>query len=195
LVVQWAGQEGCPLVQVDAVRSGPKVDWMSLTRCRDVPDTLPAAITAFHPDAVLLVLGAMELMQQHYPSDPADSVGHLPGDAVYVQHHDAVMQRLTSVIDAHHVPLLMADTPPLGVGRFSSFDMADPARAAAFNALVVRWDAQYPAVREFAYADAIVSYETAHGGIRGDGSHPELQPLTVIAHDTLVPRLLLAIGL
>ena len=194
LVVQWAGQEGCPLVPVDAVRSGPKVEWMSLTRCHDVPAMLPGAISSFHHDAVLLVLGAMELMQQRYPSDPDSSVGHLPGEATYTQQHDDVMRRVMAVVDAQHVPLLVADTPPLGVGKFSSFDMADPARATAFNALVSKWDARYTSLHTFAYADAIVGYEQVHGGIRGDGSHPELQPLTAIARATLVPRLLEAIG-
>jgi hypothetical protein len=190
LVVQWAGQEGCPLVQVDAVRGTRKEAWMTLTKCRDVPATLPAAVDAFHPDAVLLVLGAMELMEQHYPSDPSGGNGHIVGDAVYAQHHDEQMRRLMAVIDAHHLPLMIADTPPLGVGGLSSFDMADPARAASFNSLVAAWHDRYPSLMVFPYADALVSYERIHGGIRLDGSHPLLAPLTDIARATLLPQLL-----
>jgi hypothetical protein len=189
LVVQWAGQEGCPLVPVDGVRGTRHEAFMSLTTCRDVPAALPATIDAFHPDVVLLVLGAMELMEQHYPSDAPGGVGHLVGDPVYVEHHDAQMQRLMAVIDAHHLPLFMADTPPLGVGQLSSFDMADPGRSAAFNALVVRWAGQYSSLHPFAYADALVNYERIHGGIRLDGSHPLLAPLTDIARATLLPEL------
>ena len=189
LVVQWAGQEGCPLVQVDGVRGTHHERWMSLTKCRDVPANLPATLDAFHPDAVLVVLGAMELMEQHYPSDPPGGDGHIVGDAVYTAHHDALMRRLIAVIDAHHLPLLMADTPPLGVGRLSSFDMADPSRARSFNALVAAWHDRYASLTVFAYADALVSYERIHGGIRLDGSHPLLAPLTEIARATLVPEL------
>ncbi|MEI8238095.1 MAG: acyltransferase [Actinomycetota bacterium] len=189
LVVQWAGQEGCPLVQVDAVRGARHESWMSLTKCRDVPSTLPSTLEAFHPDAVLLVLGAMELMEQHYPSDPPGSAGHLVGDAVYVQHHDEQVRRLMAVIDAHHLPLYVADTPPLGVGRLSSFDMADPARASSFNSLVAAWHGRYPSLTVFAYAESLVSYERLHGGIRPDGSHPLLAPLTDIARATLLPEL------
>ena len=69
LTVQWAGQEGCPLVPVDAVRSSPKVDWMTLTRCRDVATDLPKAVDAFHPDAVLLVLASDVYSEADYIRD------------------------------------------------------------------------------------------------------------------------------
>ena len=78
------------------------------------------------------------------------------------------MQRIVQELDTRHLPLLVADTLPLGVGKFSSFEMADPARAAAFNAMVASWDQQYDVVHTFAYADTIVGYEKVHGGIRGE---------------------------
>jgi hypothetical protein len=82
--------------------------------------------------------------------------------------------------------LVVADTPPLGVGAFSTFEMADPARADAFNAMIAGWAGLNDDVAVLPYGERIVAYEAEHGNIRFDGSHPQLEPLTAIARDSLV---------
>jgi hypothetical protein len=87
------------------------------------------------------------------------------------------------------VPLLVADTPVLGVGSYSTFEMADPARADAFNLMIGEWAAENADVRVLPYGGPISDFEVVHGSIRPDGSHPLLEQLTGIARSTLVPSL------
>jgi hypothetical protein len=95
-----------------------------------------------------------------------------------------------AVLRSRGVRLLFADSPPLGVGSFSTFEMADPARAEAFNAMLADWDDTHEDVDVLPYGAAIMQYESSHGSIRPDGSHPLVEPLTDIARSTLVPSLL-----
>jgi hypothetical protein len=173
-----------------AARPASTSPWREL-ECNDVTFTLPVAIDEFHPDVVLLVLGAMELMEQKYPDVDTPQ---LPGTAMYREHHDRQLGSVMSILRAKGVRLVVADTPPLGVGSYSTFEMADPARAKAFNEMVAAWDRAAADVSLLPYGQFITAYETAHGGIRPDGSHPELGPLTEIARSELVPELVAAIG-
>ena len=188
MVVKWAGQEGCPFVPAVAARPASTAPWRQLV-CNDVTATLPAAIDDFHPDVVLLVLGAMELMEQQYPDL---ATPQLPGTSAYREHHDRQLESVMSILRAKGVRLIVADTPPLGVGSFSSYEMADPQRAKAFNDMVAAWDRAANDVSVLRYGESITAYESKHGGIRPDGSHPELGPLTDIARADLVPELVSA---
>jgi peptidoglycan/LPS O-acetylase OafA/YrhL len=190
VVVKWAGQEGCPFVPAVAARPASTSPWREL-ECNDVTFTLPVAIDEFHPDVVLLVLGAMELMEQKYPDVDTPQ---LPGTSMYREHHDRQLGSVMSILRAKGVRLIVADTPPLGVGSYSTFEMADPARAKAFNEMVAAWDRAAADVSLLSYGQFITAYEAAHGGIRPDGSHPELGPLTEIARSELVPELVAALG-
>jgi hypothetical protein len=178
---------------VPAVAARPAADspWRTLL-CRDVAAQLPRSLAEYRPQAVLLVVGAMELMEQRYtPNGPAV----LPGSAAYRAAHDGQLDAVLKVLRGWGVPLLVADTPPLGVGSYSTFEMADPARAEAFNSMIGRWAAANDDVRVLAYGGAITDHESAHGSIRPDGSHPLLEQLTVIARSTLVPAVLDIAGL
>jgi len=189
LAVQWAGQEGCPLVRAVAVRPSPELPWR-LMECDDLHTSLRAALDSFRPDAVLVVVGAMELMEQRYPNDSADADGHLPGSPAYASFHDQEIDALVALVRDGGLPLVVADTPPLGVGSFSTFEMADPERAAAFNRELARWDDRHPELVTLRYAQPLLAYEAQHGLIRTDGSHPEVGALTEIARTDLVPALI-----
>jgi len=185
LVVRWAGQEGCPLVRATAARPARDAPWRALT-CADPASALPAVVDEFAPDAVLVVLGAMELMELR----GVDGTTMLPGDAAYRAAHDEALNSLLSVLHDRGVQLLFADSPPLGVGSFSTFEMADPGRADAFNRMVGDWDRHHGDVSVLAYGGPISRFEAEHGSIRPDGSHPSIEPLTNIARAELVPSLL-----
>lgn len=184
LVVRWAGQEGCPLVPAAAARPARDSPWRELN-CTDPVSALPKVIEEFAPDAVLVVLGAMELMELR----AADGTSMLPGDAAYRAAHDKALAALLRVAQAGGTRLVFADSPPLGVGSFSTFEMADPARARRFNAMLAEWDRDHDDVSVLSYGGPITRYEAEHGSIRPDGSHPLVEPLTGIARDELVPSL------
>ena len=185
LVVRWAGQEGCPLVAASAARPARDAPWRELA-CTDAAAMLRPLLDEFAPDAVLVVLGAMELMELRR----SDGSSMLPGDSAYRSAHDAALQSLLRVLRGSGVRLLFADSPPLGVGSFSTFEMADPARAEAFNTMLADWEAVDEQVAVLPYGGPITQYEAAHGSIRPDGSHPSIEPLTEIARSVLVPELL-----
>jgi hypothetical protein len=67
--------------------------------------------------------------------------------------------------------------------------MATPERAAAWNAQIQRWADAHPEVEVLSYAAPLQAYEAEYGGIRPDGSHPEIGPLTDIARASLVEPL------
>lgn len=189
LVVRWAGQEGCPLVRAVAARPAHDSPWRELT-CTDPASALPAVIDEFAPDAVLVVLGAMELMELR----STDGTTMLPGDAAYRTAHGEALASLRKVLQQQGIRLVVADSPPLGVGSFSTYEMADPVRAEAFNAMLADWDDTYDDVDVLPYGGPITRYEADHGSIRPDGSHPLVEPLTDIARATLVPSLLALLG-
>lgn len=190
LVVRWAGAEGCPFVETTAIRSAATADWEPTT-CEPFRTRLPAILETFEPDAVLLVAGAMEMLEQQYPGDP---IGHLPGSATYVARHDSEMAAFLTMLEPYGVPLFVADAPPLLAGVFVTAEMTEPARLAAWNEQITRWDERFDEVQVLSYAGPLLAYEAANGVIRTDGSHPELEPLTEIARASLVGPVLRMIG-
>lgn len=186
LQVVWAGEEGCPFVRVEATRAASNLDWVVRECAGPMAAVLDPLLELYAPDAVVLVAGAMAMMEHRYPGDPR---GHLPGSAEYVARHDADMATLLELLEPTGTPVVVADAPPLGVGSYSTFEMADRARAEAWNAQIRRWDLAHEEVTVWPYADAIVAYEAEFGNIRLDGSHPEIEPLVAITRDTLFARL------
>jgi hypothetical protein len=181
LVVQWAGEEACPFATAVATRPAPSLDWTP-SECVGPVAMLDGVLDSFRPDAVLLVVGAMALMEHRYPGDEA---GHLPGVPEYLAAHARALDDVMEVLRPRGIPLVVADTPPLGVGAFSTFEMADPERAEAFNSMIADWTSSVD-VAVLPYGARIVAYEAERGNIRFDGSHPELESLTEIARDWLV---------
>jgi hypothetical protein len=182
--VIWAGEEGCPFVAVEATRASSELDWV-VRECRGPTAELAALVGSFQPDAVVVVAGAMAMMEHRYPGDPE---GYLPGSPEYVVRHDAGMLELLEMLGPLGVPVVVADAPPLGIGSYSTFEMADRRRFEAWNAQIRRWDDAHDEVSTWAYADAITAYEAEYGNIRTDGSHPEFEPLVAIMRATLLDR-------
>jgi len=182
--VIWAGEEGCPFVAVEATRASSELDWV-VRECRGPTAELAALLGSFQPDAVVVVAGAMAMMEHRYPGDPE---GYLPGSPEYVVRHDAGMLELLEMLGPMGVPVVVADAPPLGIGSYSTFEMADRRRFEAWNAQIRRWDDAHDEVSTWAYADAITAYEAEYGNIRTDGSHPEFEPLVEIMRATLLDR-------
>ncbi|MEQ1700725.1 MAG: hypothetical protein ABMA25_11475, partial [Ilumatobacteraceae bacterium] len=187
LVVTWAGANGCPFVQASATRAISR-EWQP-SSCAVLTDVLPGVLAQARPDVVLLVVGPTELQQQRYAGDDG---AHVAGDAAFQAVHDAQMQAVLHLLPAE-VPLLVADCPPIEAGPWATAEMADPARLAAWNAQVARWDASSEQVITWPYAAVITGYEAEHGSIRSDGAHPDIGVLTQLAREQLVPMLLAAV--
>lgn len=182
LQVTWAGANGCPIVRAESIRPSPRHPWSEVT-CEPFDTKLPALFASNPPDLVLLVVGPTELVEQRYSGDPD---GHVAGDPEFIAFHDSEMAALVEVMRAAGVSLLVADSPPLAVGMWSSKEMASPDRLAAWNAQVARWDAAWPDVSVLPYADIIIEHEAEHGSIRPDGVHPDIVVLTELARLSLV---------
>ncbi len=188
LQVTWAGANGCPIVRAEAIRPSPRDPWTEVT-CEPFDTKLPPLFAANPPDVVLLVVGPMELVEQRYPGDPE---GHVAGDPEFIAFHDSEMAALLEVVRAVDAPLVVADSPTLSVGTWSSKEMVAPGRLAAWNAQVERWAAAWPDVTMLPYAQVIADHEAVHGSVRPDGVHPDIVVLTELARETLVDLVLSA---
>lgn len=188
LQVTWAGANGCPIVRAEAIRPSPRDPWTEVT-CEPFDTKLPPLFAANPPDVVLLVVGPMELVEQRYPGDPD---GHVAGDPEFIAFHDSEMAALLEVVRAVDAPLVVADSPTLSVGTWSSKEMVAPGRLAAWNAQVERWAAAWPDVTMLPYAQVIADHEAVHGSVRPDGVHPDIVVLTELARETLVDLVLSA---
>jgi hypothetical protein len=186
LSIRWAGKEGCPIVVVEATRAATQQPWTPST-CVPVTTTLPALLSDERPDAVLIVAGGMEMLEQRYAGDPN---GYVAGTEGFQRAHDAVMDEIVALVRPSGIPIVIADAPQLGYSSFASGEMATPERAAAWNAQIQRWADAHPEVEILPYAGPLQAYEAEYGGIRPDGSHPEIGPLTDIARASLVEPLL-----
>jgi hypothetical protein len=186
LELQWAGGEGCPFVRVTATRANASAAWVP-TPCEPYESKLPPLVASFHPDAILIVAGAMELLEQRYPGS---SAGRLPGSAEYAAYHDAEMAAFMAMVRPWHLPVLVADAPPVTGGLYTTLEMTDPARLRAWNEQIARWDSAYDDLAVLPYAAPLAAYEQVHGSIRSDGSHPDIGPLTDIARTSLVDPLI-----
>ena len=185
LAVMWAGSNGCPLVAIDGTRVSSDVEWSS-PDCDAYERKLPPLLDRFEPDAVLLVLGPTELAEQRYPGDPNP---HVAGDPNFAAAHGQSLEALLGVLDAD-VPLLIADLPSVRAGLFVTEEMADPARLARVNELIVAADDRQDQVERFNYRDPLEAAEFAFGPFRSDGVHPDAEPMENLARDVYVDQLI-----
>jgi peptidoglycan/LPS O-acetylase OafA/YrhL len=184
LTVMWAGANGCPFVRAEATRPEHTDRWHPV-KCDPFDRKLPPLLASFHPDGVLLVVGPTELQEQRYPGDPT---GHVAGDRAFTAFHDHEMTDFLKVLGK--VPLVITDSPRVRKGGWATSEMAARSRADAWNRQVQRWVSSSTAIQLLPYAAPLVAYEARHGGIRSDGVHPDVGPLTDLARATLIPELL-----
>ena len=188
LRVMWAGEFGCPFVRAEATQDDFSADMVETT-CPDWAVSLPPILDTFDPDLVVVVAGPNEMKAQRYPGDPAM---HLPGSEAYVRFHDDEMAAFLDVLGADGPPVMVADTPPLAPGYFTTNEIAQPSRLAGWNDQVQRWDDLYERVTRLELGSPIAAYEAAHGSIRDDGFHPDVEKLAAILRDAVLPELLAA---
>jgi peptidoglycan/LPS O-acetylase OafA/YrhL len=137
------GVWGCPIVSTEAVRPTDDSD-RSTDYCPDL-DRQIEAVELLDPDVVVLMASPPHQWDQRYPSVEG---WHSPGDLHWRQAHD---EHLARFVAAHpRVPVVVADAPP---ARAPSRDaLEDSERLAAWNAQIVRWDADHVQVGMLAYA-------------------------------------------
>lgn len=187
LRVTWAGENGCPFVPVEALRSSRRPDGTWISTCANLRTTLPPILDSVQPDVVLLVDTVYELAEQRYPGDP---VWHVPGDAAYQVFHDAAMSSFEAMLREKGIPLLIADSPGARVGPWFTAEMGAPARLDAWNTQIRRWCDSSPYIGNFRYAEPLLDAEARHRLTRADGVHPEIEPLTDLARSVYVDELI-----
>jgi peptidoglycan/LPS O-acetylase OafA/YrhL len=186
LDVTWVGENGCPLVGAEAVRSSADEPWTPL-QCPAFVDLLTPRLTATPPDFVLLMVSGSELLEQRYPGDPE---AHVAGDAAFTAAHDVAMAAFVAPLERAGIPLLVTDSPQLRPTKFIKAESASPARIEAWNAQVRRWADSSSLIALFPYAAAVDAYTAAEGDITIDGLHANVDKLTQLLADGLLDQLL-----
>ena len=167
LAVISAGVIQCPLVHAERVLAGPGVE-ASTQDCLWFDTDWPRLVQVYDADLILAVDSLAEQWDQKYPGDDA---WHAPGSEPSNLFHDQQLTNITATLADLGVPLLIADAPALR-GDIGAYFGSDPARIAAWNATISRWDAAAPAVKTVRYAPWF-SDPTSEQGVaeRPDGVH------------------------
>ena len=188
LAVLWAGANGCPVAAVVATRGRSDAGWVE-PNCTPWHVKVPPLIESFRPDALFVMTGPMELQEHRFADDP---VGRAAGDPIFAAQRDGELDQLLAVVPAE-LPVLIADLPAIAEGRFSGPEMALPERLAAVNAQVAEWDSRLAQVVRFPYRDTLEAAEAERppgDQIRSDGTHPDVEPLAVLARDVYIAELI-----
>lgn len=182
--VLWAGANGCPFVQATAIRSAPSWPWREIV-CESYDTKLPPLIERFRPDAVFLMSGPLEQVEQRHPGS---DTGHIAGDPAFMDARDEAMVSLLDMVGPT-TPVLVADFPQVAVGPYATEEILDPARLSALNDQVVAWDQRWDQVARFGYRVPLEAAEAALGTLRSDGVHPDALQIEELTRSTLAPQL------
>jgi peptidoglycan/LPS O-acetylase OafA/YrhL len=180
----WAGANGCALVQVTAIRSERDGPWRELD-CESYGAKLPPLVESFRPDAVLVMTGPLEQVEQRYPGADA---GHVAGDPVFMEARDRTMESLLTIVGTS-TPVVVADFPQVSVGVYATEEMRDARRLDALNTQVVEWEHRWDQVERFDYRAPLEAAEAVFGSFRSDGVHPDAAQIEDLTRSTLAPRL------
>lgn len=188
--VMWVGGNGCPFVEVDAIRSSVDEPWAP-PWCHPTDDIVAEQLEPFRPDVVILMVCFAELRHQRYFGDDGD---HVAGDAQYTQEHDEYMVAFLELLASNGAPLMVADCPQLHETNVVNAEMADPARIAAWNAQISRWVDSSGDVALLPYAAAITDRQLANPReqVLVDGVHADNQILTEIVRTELLDLIIAA---
>ncbi len=186
----WVGGNGCPFVEVDAIRSSVDEPWAP-PWCHPTDDIVAEQLEPFRPDVVILMVCFAELRHQRYFSDDGD---HVAGDAQYTQEHDEYMVAFLELLASNGAPLMVADCPQLHETNVVNAEMADPARITAWNAQISRWVDSSGDVALLPYAAAITDRQLANPReqVLVDGVHADNQILTEIVRTELLDLIIAA---
>lgn len=195
LDVLWAGDNGCPIVRATSLHAGTGRPARPLD-CPDFAVKLPAVLDDFEPDVVVVMPGTIALANLTFVGDERP---HVPGSAEWIAYHDAEFDELLAIIwpsdgkrSVTPPAVLIADSPAIARGPFSTPEMVAPERWAAVNTQIARWAARHDDVEVLAYAAPLERYEAEFGSIRPDEVHPAAIELTEIAAISYVGPVLAA---
>ncbi len=130
-VVPGVSSAGCGLDR-DGTRVGPAGPEPVATQCADWEPTWAAQIAATDPDVVVLATGFTEVADHQF--DPAGP-WVAPGNADYDYRLYLLMTKAVEVLSSQGAKVIWVDMPPFDP---SSGAAADPARVAAFNAVLAK---------------------------------------------------------
>ena len=180
----WAGANGCPFAPVSAIRSEANGPWKE-PACEPYDTKLPPLLASFDPDAVLVMSGPLEQVEQRHPG--ADG-GHVAGEPAFMAARDSMIESLLRKVGPT-TPVVVADFPQIDVGVYATEEMLDPRRLDALNAQVLDWDGRWEQVERFDYAAPLEAAEAVFGTMRSDGVHPDARQIEDLTRSTLGPQL------
>jgi peptidoglycan/LPS O-acetylase OafA/YrhL len=180
----WAGANGCPFAPVSAIRSEVDGPWREL-ECEPYDTKLPPLLDSFEPDALLVMSGPLEQVEQRAPGADA---GHVAGEPAFMGARDTTMESLLGMVGPT-TPVVVADFPRIEVGVYATEEMLDPRRLDALNAQVSEWDARWEQVERFDYRAPLEAAEAVFGTLRSDGVHPDARQIEDFTRSTLGPQL------
>jgi peptidoglycan/LPS O-acetylase OafA/YrhL len=179
-----AGVLACPVVRTAGIQP-TATETRTTDYCPAWDVQWPTWLTAYEPDALLIVAGASEQWPMQLPGDDA---WHLPGSARYVEWHDAELEGMLETVADRGLPILVLEAPDIDTGPDGLGD--EPEMIAAWNAQIDRWDERWAAVGEVPYAAYWSDPRTEAGRReRPDGVHPAADVMAYIARTSLVPEL------
>lgn len=167
LSVISAGVIQCPLVHAERVLAGPGVE-ASTKDCLWFDTDWPRLVQVYDVDLILAVDSLAEQWDQQYSGN---NEWHAPGSEAYNLFHDQQLINISATLEDLGLPLLIADAPALR-GDIGAYFGNDPARIAAWNATIARWDHSAPAIKVVTYAQWFSDPSSEQGRAeRPDGVH------------------------
>jgi hypothetical protein len=179
------GALGCPWVRVEAVRGSGSDPWHTL-ECPQWDDELPGLLAEFAPEVVILVIGPTDLGEQRFPGS---SEGHSAEDSEYVAFHVAEASAIAELLPAS-TKVLIATSPRISPGPFSSESMSTPARSAAANAALASLPATSDQFLILEFGAAVQQFEDEFGSARMDGVHVSADAVMQLLTDGMAQTIL-----
>jgi len=188
LEVRWVGQNGCPFVDVEWIRSSLDDPW-DFNYCPSMAELVAPQLTTFKPNVIVMMVAPNELRHQRYKGDEGD---HVAGDPIYTRVHDDYMSAFVAPLVELGTTLLVADCPQLRANLNVNEEMVSPERIAAWNTQIQRWVDSSPSIELLQYAAAITEYENTVGEALVDGTHADVDILTELIRTDLLHVILTA---
>ena len=187
LDVLWAGANGCPFAAVVGTRGRSDAPFVD-PGCVAWNEKVPPLLESFAPDVLFVMTGPMELHEHLFAGDPT---GRTATDPLFGAARETQLDQLLAVVGPD-LPVLIADLPAIGEGRFSGPEMTSPDRLDAVNVQIEEWDRRFTQVARFPYRETLELAEATGSGnpIRSDGTHPDVEPLAELARQVYVAELI-----
>jgi hypothetical protein len=187
IVVDWAGQIACPLLQADALRSLIDGIESPLASCEPFPTLWRRHIASFRPDVVLVVSSLIDASDLSF----ASGWEHI-GQPAYDDRYRTGMQAAINQFHRHGATVLWASAPREQLLTSNATTQLNE-RLSALNAIITSMTASGSRVHEIPYAAHI---DSADGRVdhtaRPDGVHFTVPAATRLADDWLAAAIVAA---